>query len=373
MNSFSGYASGPLNTIVVTTGSSGSKLAVSGTFPGTCVNVFDHGTLTLSSIFYTGSAALENPFLAGSDGSFTFLGAAASYDLVFTGPGTVATANSPQTVSVSASTPLAATMGGTGLSVSTNPNRQFEVAGAFGGSVDSIGVGVDSTLTVPTTGDGSLMKLAGTVTAAATGTNGILCGIMSALNFASLGAAITGVYGFFQRTFVAPASAGHAYGIGIDAPTGATRNYALLVSGDVDLKGACQLIFEQTLGGDDVFIAGAPSNGGYIPGSLTGDLIFRSGTHRFLFSIDGGNHANFFIGAGVSVGNATDPGLGVISAAAGVGHNAVTFANRPAGVEGTIMAVTDSTTNVIGNTVTGGGANHVLAYYNGTNWVVLGK
>lgn len=115
MNSFSGYASGALNTTVVTTGSSGSKLAVSGTFPGTAVNVFDHGTLNLSAIFSTATAAQDNPFLAGSDGSFAFLGAAASYDLVFTGPGTVATATSSQSVTVGVGSPLSLLLGGTGL------------------------------------------------------------------------------------------------------------------------------------------------------------------------------------------------------------------------------------------------------------------
>lgn len=51
-----------------------------------------------------------------------------------------------------------------------------------------------------------------------------------------------------------------------------------------------------------------------------------------------------------------------------------TFANLPASpVEGMLLPVTDSSTNVWGATITGGGANHVLAYYNGTNWTVAGK
>lgn len=50
---------------------------------------------------------------------------------------------------------------------------------------------------------------------------------------------------------------------------------------------------------------------------------------------------------------------------------AVTFANLPASpVEGMMQAVTDSTTATWGATITGGGSNHVLAYYNGTNWTV---
>lgn len=53
---------------------------------------------------------------------------------------------------------------------------------------------------------------------------------------------------------------------------------------------------------------------------------------------------------------------------------AVTFANVPASpVEGMLVAVTDSTTAVWGATITGGGANHVLAYWNGSAWTVAAK
>lgn len=55
---------------------------------------------------------------------------------------------------------------------------------------------------------------------------------------------------------------------------------------------------------------------------------------------------------------------------------AVTFATLPAAsgaLEGCMRAVTDSTTNIWGATITGGGANRVLAYCNGTNWTVMAK
>lgn len=53
---------------------------------------------------------------------------------------------------------------------------------------------------------------------------------------------------------------------------------------------------------------------------------------------------------------------------------AVTFSSLPGTpVEGMLVAVTDSTTAVWGAIITGSGANHVLAYYNGTNWTVAGK
>jgi hypothetical protein len=60
--------------------------------------------------------------------------------------------------------------------------------------------------------------------------------------------------------------------------------------------------------------------------------------------------------------------------ARGLRSNAVTFANAIASpVEGTLQAFTDSTTATWGATITGGGSNHVLGYYNGTNWTVAAK
>lgn len=54
--------------------------------------------------------------------------------------------------------------------------------------------------------------------------------------------------------------------------------------------------------------------------------------------------------------------------------NAVAFAGLPASpVEGMLVAVTDSNTAVWGAVIAGGGANHVLAYYNGTAWTVAAK
>jgi hypothetical protein len=58
----------------------------------------------------------------------------------------------------------------------------------------------------------------------------------------------------------------------------------------------------------------------------------------------------------------------------GLRSNAVAFASAIGSpVEGTIQAFTDSSTATWGATITGGGANHVLGYFNGTNWTVMGK
>jgi len=50
----------------------------------------------------------------------------------------------------------------------------------------------------------------------------------------------------------------------------------------------------------------------------------------------------------------------------------VNFASLPAPAEGMLAAVTDSTVNTFGTAITvGGGTYNVLAFYNGTNWVVV--
>jgi len=65
--------------------------------------------------------------------------------------------------------------------------------------------------------------------------------------------------------------------------------------------------------------------------------------------------------------------LGAFSAGS-IRGTAVAFASVPATpVEGMLVAVTDSSTATWGATITGGGANHVLAFFNGTNWTVAGK
>ncbi len=53
----------------------------------------------------------------------------------------------------------------------------------------------------------------------------------------------------------------------------------------------------------------------------------------------------------------------------------VAFASLPtcgASVEGLLYGVTDSNTTTFNATIAAGGANHILAYCNGTNWVAGG-
>jgi hypothetical protein len=51
----------------------------------------------------------------------------------------------------------------------------------------------------------------------------------------------------------------------------------------------------------------------------------------------------------------------------------VAFANLPQPVTGMIVVVTDAMTNAWGDVVAGGGLLTVAAFYNGSNWTVMGK
>jgi hypothetical protein len=67
---------------------------------------------------------------------------------------------------------------------------------------------------------------------------------------------------------------------------------------------------------------------------------------------------------------------GVYVVAGGIENKPVVFSTLPpcaAAYEGDTRAVSDSTTNTWGATITGSGGNHVSAYCDGTNWTVYGK
>lgn len=50
----------------------------------------------------------------------------------------------------------------------------------------------------------------------------------------------------------------------------------------------------------------------------------------------------------------------------------LTFAQLPAGKQGMLAVVTDSSTATVGNTIAGGGANKVLAVFNSaSHWIVV--
>jgi hypothetical protein len=82
---------------------------------------------------------------------------------------------------------------------------------------------------------------------------------------------------------------------------------------------------------------------------------------------------------GATCGNQADKELrstGFIQYSAALGTTPKAFASLPtcaAGFAGAMDSVIDSTTNAWGATITGGGANKVLGFCDGTNWTVAGK
>ena len=76
-----------------------------------------------------------------------------------------------------------------------------------------------------------------------------------------------------------------------------------------------------------------------------------------------------WLARGRGLGPAGRAGEAACSAGGGV-----TVANLPAAVQGGLAFVTDAATTAIlglGTTVTGGGANKVLVYSDGTNWIYI--
>ncbi len=118
---------------------------------------------------------------------------------------------------------------------------------------------------------------------------------------------------------------------------------------------------------------GASGNDGSMVYSTAPQItIMTDNASGFINWATGGNTEKMRLSAagGLSVGTTNDPGSGVMQA------KAQTFASLKAcasAMEGSTAAVTDSSVNTWGSTVTGSGANHVLAYCDGTNWTVMGK
>lgn len=203
-------------------------------------------------------------------------------------------------------------------------------------------------------------------------------------------------------------------GIVMQNETASTAGVPVQMSPRLNLKGHA---WNSTAGADETesfFIENLPATtAGTITGTLKVGFVNNAGTvtYPMLVSNAGGttfltavsttniNLAGIRILSGYGTGllNFTDPtqtvGVGIDVAtdatlkirtraqtadaqlsAASVRGNAVAFASVPATpVEGMLVAITDSSTSTWGATITGGGANRVLGFYNGTNWTVAGR
>lgn len=156
-------------------------------------------------------------------------------------------------------------------------------------------------------------------------------------------------------------------------PTGTvftvTANGSIVAKGDIVTTGSVVSPDLQATSGGRLSFTAAP--GGAFLAALTpvgnGKLQFTDGSGAIGIGWDLLTDGTF------KIRNRAHTADGQLSAAS-VRGNAVTFANLPAApVEGMVAWVTDSTVNTWGTVIVGGGANHVLACYNGTNWTVAGK
>jgi hypothetical protein len=147
----------------------------------------------------------------------------------------------------------------------------------------------------------------------------------------------------------------------MDPITGAlTSVWTLFSNGTLNITGGVNL-------GAAGYIGNLPSASGYI--YFVADAQFRFDN----FNSNAGVGLDVSVNGTLRLRNRLFNADGQF-AAASVRGNAVTFANLPAApVEGMVAWVTDSTVNTWGTVIVGGGANHVLACYNGTNWTVAGK
>ena len=134
----------------------------------------------------------------------------------------------------------------------------------------------------------------------------------------------------------------------------------------------------------NVFIAGYSLTSGVIYagsslafGSGATSVINGSGTNgRIVISNAAGNDFGLLQFGGTTSSFPALKRFGNAVAARAADDTVPTFATLTAcssAGEGAISPVSDSSTATWGATVTGGGANHVLAYCNGTNWTVAAK
>ena len=145
-----------------------------------------------------------------------------------------------------------------------------------------------------------------------------------------------------------------------------SNHEAFYITSNVDTAGDGMSMFVS-----DNLVTYQNQNGDPVARLLNADFV-TANCVTFTNSIAGSPVLVTTFGSDTDIGIKIAPkGAGVVTLASALSLPAVTFANRPATpVEGMLCAFTDSTTATWRATITGVGANHVLGYYNGTNWTV---
>ena len=233
---------------------------------------------------------------------------------------------------------------------------------------DNVAVGVGA-LRLATTGSGNTAVGVSAMDAQTTGPDNVAIG-KGALRASQTGANNVAVGVEALRT----TTAGQ-----LNTAVGAYSLFAL-TSGTQNVAAGFGSAESLTTGADNVAV-----------GHFSADLLTTGANNVMLGKSAGANVTtgsnNIIIGKSINADSATgnnqlniggkikgDLSTGDISIVGSIRSNAVAFSALPATpVEGMIVPVTDSSTATWGDTITGGGANHVLAYFNGTNWTVMAK
>lgn len=118
------------------------------------------------------------------------------------------------------------------------------------------------------------------------------------------------------------------------------------------------------------FNFGTPGTGMF--GGATSGALAASGVNRFVWDTSGAYVNTLFFDITNADASLFRGAAGRIDTTKAFRMTPVAFASLPTAAEGAIAWVNNSTTATWGATIAGGGANKVLAVYNGTNWTVAG-
>lgn len=177
-----------------------------------------------------------------------------------------------------------------------DPNRMLYLGGLFTGTVASYGVAVGPTLTAPTGGQGTVLYVDGIVETDTVGSHGVFATVAIQPNFVGRGATVDNLEGLVVRAYAAPPFAGvqKAVALVLEQPSGGVANYSLVNSGVVQMRGASAISWQITEPTEDGLMGAATGANAYVPGSATGDFVWRVATGRkLMLSADGGGTAHW--------------------------------------------------------------------------------
>jgi hypothetical protein len=146
-----------------------------------------------------------------------------------------------------------------------------------------------------------------------------------------------------------------------------------LYAGTVTVSGAVT-VGDGTLAAPSVRFA-SEATGLYLASSgVVGISLIGNAGHRFSSSTHAldSDTATLLFGASSDIALARTAANRLRLATGDVLNFAPTaFGSLPTGAEGDVAAITDSSTATPGATIAGGGANNVLGFFNGANWICL--